>query len=350
MVRLELNKTQLKVGWVLTGDRSLASSRLQGFKVSDYLVQRGYDSRILVEQFGQYEKKYSAAFFRVAHKTLIQKMDIVFFQKPGWMMFKLSEVLRLRGVKTIAIQCDPFPGDYARFFDATILTTAELRHQLAVPSAYIIDDMLEVPAEIQKQSYVQRAERLRIVWVGQGTGPGGRKYIQPFIESLSRHPRLAGTVEFVTVSRGDWATRQWSLGTVNDDILSCDVAIIPLPEEAWTNAKSANRLAMFMALGMPTIASPIPSYMRILQHEINSLSARTVDEFAEAIVKCKDENVRSKLGLAGKTLTREHFAPEILVPKWIKVIEDVRMAPTARFSANASTRCLSRLIQITTIL
>ena len=181
-----------KIGWLLTGDFSLASSRLQGFRINEHLTTRGFDSQIVANNFGKYEKGYSIRFFSLARKILRARLDIVFFQKPGWMMFKMSEILRLRGVRTVAIQCDPFPGDYGEYFDKTILTSEELKKQLHLKDADVIDDMIEVPAQVYKQSYTKQSDNLRVVWVGQGTGPGGKKFIEAFLGDLGRNQRLSG--------------------------------------------------------------------------------------------------------------------------------------------------------------
>lgn len=339
-----------RIGWVLTGGLSLASSRLQGHRIHDYLVTEGYDSHIIAENFGAHEKNYSRMFFATARRILRMRCDIVFFQKPGWMMFKMSEILRLRGVRTIAIQCDPFSGDYARYFDATILTSEELKQQLDVPNAYVIDDMLEVPRQIHKTDYAARSEQLRVVWVGQGTGPGGKKFIEPFFQALGQHPLIAGRTELITISRGDWATYQWSLETVYDQLCRCDVAIIPLPEDAWVNAKSTNRLTMLMALGMPTIISPIPSYQRIARADENCMIARRIDEFAAAIEQCRDEAIRTRLGMAGRALAFAHYAPEVIGPAWIKVIQDTQLAARNESSADLRTRVIGGLVGLSALL
>lgn len=343
-------KQPYRIGWILTGGLSLASSRLQGHRIHDHLIATGYDSHIVTENFGAYEKNYSRMFFATARRILRMRCNIVFFQKPGWMMFKMSEMLRLRGVKTIAIQCDPFPGDYGHYFDATIVTSEELKHQLGIPSAHVIDDMLEVPATVYKHDYAAPSDRLRVAWVGQGTGPAGKQFIQPFIQQLAQHPLLVGRTDFITISRGEWATHQWSLETVYDQLCECDVAVIPFPEDNWVNAKSTNRLTMLMALGLPTVISPIPSYQRIARPDENCISARSVDEFAAAIERCRDETLRARLGTAGRALALAHYAPTIIGPAWLEVIHHTLRTTDNWPASNLRTRLISTVVGLTTLL
>lgn len=315
--------TSAKVGWVLTGNRSLASSRLQGFRIHEYLVECSVDSRVLATDFEQYEKRPSVVHFRLLRTIVKEAVDIVFFQKPGWMSFKMSEILRLSGVRTVAIQCDPFPGEYDRYFDLTIVASVGLQEKLSVRNARVIDDMIESPEEVYKRTYKQIGERVRVVWVGQGTGPGGKRFVKPFLEQLSEVTEIRGRVEFITISRGAWATIQWSLDTVFEQICQYDVAIIPLPEDDSASAKSSNRLTMFMALGMPTIISPIESYLGIGRDGENCLIARNAAEFARAISELRSEQVRERIGTAARQLATQYYSVEMIGRQWAEVIQDL---------------------------
>jgi hypothetical protein len=334
-------QNRLKIGWVLTGDYTLASSRLQGYRVHEYLLARGLDSHIVYTRFGALEKGYSKAFFLLLARLLKERHTVVFFQKPGWMMFKLSEALRQHGVRTVAIQCDPFPGPYAEYFDLSVVSSESLAEILAIPGAVVIDDMLEVPLGLHKTNYKQASGRLRLAWVGQGTGPGGKAFILPFIERLQALPTLNGRVEVVTISRGDWATRQWSLATVYEDILACDAAIIPMPENDWASAKSSNRLTQFMALGMPTIVSPVDSYLHIARQGDNCLIANSMDGFAEAIKACQSEATRKMIGEAARRYSWDHYSSRIIGPLWLREIERLQ---TDRHSMRPSGKLHTRLI------
>lgn len=84
----------LRIGWILAGDYSLASSRLQGYRIHEYFVKSGIDSRIMATNFMHYDTRYSLNLLLVLCRLILNRRNIVFFQKPGWMSFKLSEILR----------------------------------------------------------------------------------------------------------------------------------------------------------------------------------------------------------------------------------------------------------------
>lgn len=310
-----------KIGWVLTGDYQLASSRLQGYRIHEYLLKHGHQSHIVAINFGKHEHRYSLAFFTSLIRIIQNNFDVIIFQKPGWMMFKMSELLRLNGIKTIAIQCDPFRGDYENYFDSTIVTTAALKKTLDLPSALVIDDMIEVPPDVFKRSYRQTSKKLKIGWIGQGTGPSGKKLILPFIEELISSPELKDKVEFITISKGEWATHQWSIDSVYTNLCKCDLAIIPLSDDNWSKAKSSNRLTMLMALGIPVIASPVESYLKIASHKENCFIARDTDEFIAYISQCRSQPIREHVGKTARNYVLSHYAPDIMGKKWVSAIQ-----------------------------
>ena len=102
---------------------------------------------------------------------------------------------------------------------------------------------------------------------------------------------------------------------------------------------------MLLALGMPTIISPIPSYMRIAQPGRNCLLARNTDEYAQAIETYLDEHLRERIGKAGRLTVLEQYSPEVLGLEWVKVIERTCQAPRAELVSGRLTRLMSRIVQ-----
>lgn len=270
------------------------------------------------------------------------RYEAVIFQKPEWMMFKVSEMLRVNGVRTMAIQCDPFHGDYERYFDRVVVTSHALRAVLGLACAEVIDDMLEVPSGLHKCDYAQTGAPLRLVWVGQGKAA----HTSDFVARIMNHPRLSGSIEVVTIGQGDWATFQWSMATVYQHILDCDVAIIPMPEAEWASTKSTNRLTQFMALGMPTIASPIDSYRRSFAAGAPVLLASNLDEFVEHVENLRSPTVRETLGKAARKFAWQHYAPDTLGPLWLSEVERVLRSPGAIHGINVHTRLAGRLLRL----
>jgi hypothetical protein len=322
---------------VLNGDRALASSRLQGLRVHEYLVDRGYDSTIAAQRIGALAPDLSWPILRLARNLMGARFDVVFFQKPTWMMFKISELLRTLGVRTVAVQCDPFPGPYAHYFDRVIVTSDALKEVLEVESASVIDDLLEVPAGMYKADYRNTGRPLRLVWVGQSESD----FVRNFFEALSRHPHLSAPIDVVTIGRAAWMSHAWSMDTVYEQILDCDVAVLPLPEAQWNGTKSTNRLTQFMALGMPVIASPMRSYLQTGQAGRSFVVARTLGEFAQALTALGDPAERQRLGNAARHFAVARYRAEVIGPLWVKELEALSDSPASAQTSGPFTRALA---------
>ncbi len=92
----------LKVGWVISGNQEVASCRLQGFHIHDYLVGQGVASKIVVTDFNSTHAGYSLPFLRLARQLRSdQGFDVILFERPNWMAFKLSQLCPMAGIKTI---------------------------------------------------------------------------------------------------------------------------------------------------------------------------------------------------------------------------------------------------------
>ena len=129
----------------------MASCRLQGFHIHDYLVRQGVASKVVATDFNSTHLGYSLPFLRLARQLRNdQGFDVIMFERPNWMAFKLSQLCRMAGIKTIAIRCDLLPGAYDEHFDLTIVPTDQLAHALKISRFHAIEDLVEVPPDVHK--------------------------------------------------------------------------------------------------------------------------------------------------------------------------------------------------------
>jgi hypothetical protein len=332
-----------KVGWFISGNQDVASSRLQGYLIHQYLLAHGIHSEIIASDFNRHHDGYSAVLMRLASRTIHSGLDVIFFERPNWMMYKLSLWCRLNGIRTIAIRCDDIPGEYDRYFDATIVPTAALGVALKIRRVHVIADMIEVPKDVFKIDYEKGSDPMRVVWVGHGSY---RPFISEFIHTLSAMEGIDGKFEFITISKGGWATYPWSLDTVYSHILGCDIGIIPMPEGSRYLAKSANRLTMLMALGMPVIASPILSYQAIAEHGDNCMLATSPENFRDALLSLKKSELRENIGHQARAFAGQNFSLESIGVKWIDALNKVMETTAPIESTGKRDYILARMLSL----
>lgn len=338
----DMSGTPLRVDWVLSGDRTKASSRLQGFLIHEWMERQGVASRIVATDFNRIDSSYSLRFLEVAAAILRHDATHVIFEAPEWLMVILARLCSLRGKRVVAVRCDRIHEQYDEYFDATIVPTEGLRRALGISRGIVIEDACEVPPETYKRDY-RGDGKLRVVWVGHG---GYREYILDIVKRLRSVPDIERSFAFELISSGGFATKQWSEGRVLQDVLACDLAIIPLPAGEWYVNKSSNRLIMMLALGMPVLASLIPSYRELAQEGVNGLFVESDEEFATRLPRLRSEELRASLGRAGRLGLGDRFGIDKVGPQWLAGIESVSMANPGRLRTNSKLRMFGLLVRL----
>ena len=92
-----------------------------------------------------------------------------------------------------------------------------------------------------------------------------------------------------------------------DDLLACDIAVLPGGTTDRYRVKPNTRMTMLKALGLPIIAAPIDSYARTLVHDRSCYFARTTAEWIDAFLALADPARRRAVGLADReTILNTH--------------------------------------------
>lgn len=93
----------------------------------------------------------------------------------------------------------------------------------------------------------------------------------------------------------------WQLKSELEDLSTFDIGIMPLPDTAWTRGKCGFKALACMALGLPTVASPVGVNTEIIEDGVNGFLAATDDEWVDKLSRLiVDTDLRDSLGAAGR--------------------------------------------------
>jgi glycosyltransferase involved in cell wall biosynthesis len=93
----------------------------------------------------------------------------------------------------------------------------------------------------------------------------------------------------------------WSLATETKDILSFDVGIMPLRDDAWSRGKCAFKALQMMALGIPVVASPVGANREVIQDGVNGFLADGAEEWAARLSSLAESpKLREEIGQRGR--------------------------------------------------
>ena len=303
LLRRRLAPGRLFVGWILHGNEDNGSTRVHGLLPHAYLRSVGVNSVIL-------RKPRAGCFPLLLDRETVQRLlqsslDVVVFQGASApAAATLAGQLRAAGTKTVFFTGDFYGHAMANAVDWVVAASKGLTAVAPTSrNASVIESVIDAPLGLVKDyDRVSAHDRIRAVWVGY---PENLPLLDPVREAL-KDPRLS-RFDLITISRGPGVTHQWHRRRVFDDLLACDIAVLPGGTTDRYRVKPNTRMTMLKALGLPIIAAPIDSYARTLVHDRSCYFARTTTEWIDAFLALADPARRRAVGLADReTILNTH--------------------------------------------
>ena len=118
---------------------------------------------------------------------------------------------------------------------------------------------------------------------------------------------------------------QWSEYMMNKIAVACDIAVIPLPDDDSMNFwKPQNKLIHMWRMALPTITSPIPSYVKVFDASGHKLCPNNFTEWRECILRlCGSESDRQQYGVAGNSHAVQLYSNEAIDYLWQKSLGSI---------------------------
>jgi hypothetical protein len=323
-----------KVLWFLWANPTFtASSRLQGLAIHHQLKKLGYASGIAYIPTS-FERKipFSTTIEKSLHH-LLNAGDIVILQKcKDKSNLSAIQFFKKIGATVILIDCDlPIAEEIGRKVDRVICTSQLLRaayEKINVHSAFIED----APERFEERKLFPDKEKLTCVWFGDGSGHrwGDVKSLKTIFKDL----RLSRW-ELITISNHAEATIEWQPDYLTMISKLADVVALPVFGKDEANAaKSANRLLQSMALSIPTICSPILSYLAVAETSQGVIVCETDEDWVNAFLFLENTADRKDYSQAA-FLSAQKYSLERRIPQWAEALQLIDTFKTASTSESS---------------
>jgi len=116
----------------------------------------------------------------------------------------------------------------------------------------------------------------------------------------------------------------WRAETELDDLSEIDIGMMPLPDDRWSKGKCGLKALQFMALGIPTICSPVGVNTDIIQDDQNGFIAGTEDEWVDRLTRLlRSAELRQRLGQAGRATVEEKYSAITQTPRVYEIFKSV---------------------------
>lgn len=119
---------------------------------------------------------------------------------------------------------------------------------------------------------------------------------------------------------------EWNELMCSDIICAADLAVIPIDvKNPLVMGKPENKLLLFWRLGIPTITTATPAYVRAMKKANLDMTCGDQSDWFDTIDKyILDQGKRQAAAAAGREVAEQHYSSDQLLQKWDNVFQSIR--------------------------
>jgi glycosyltransferase involved in cell wall biosynthesis len=156
---------------------------------------------------------------------------------------------------------------------------------------------------------------LCIGWTGSHSTVAHLRTLAPVLRDLQRERgvalRVIGDPRF-RIEGAEVEALPWRESTEVEDLRQIDIGVMPLPDDEWSRGKCGLKALLYMAMGIPSVLSPVGVNTRIARGGA-ALLASTHEDWDRALRSLLDDpGARERLGEAGRRRVEEEYSTKIV--------------------------------------
>jgi glycosyltransferase involved in cell wall biosynthesis len=260
----------------------------------------------------------------LVHETLLRRAN------PRW-LFDLDDAVWLPNVSEAnrGVAFLKAPGKARWIAGHSRAVSAGNRHLAEWARAHVRPgaEVFHVPTAVDTERFRSARGRGAVVpgskaclvgWIGSAsTAPYLAAVREPLARLCVRHPGLRLRVIGARVQLPGVAVESvpWSLETEVQALDGLDIAIAPLPDDAWARGKCGLKVLQSMAMAKPVVTSPTGAHLDLVEDGVSGRFARTPAEWLDALEELVvDPAARRRLGAAGRAVVEERYSVAAVAP------------------------------------
>ncbi len=359
----------MKILFFTLGNELVASSRTRVFQYLPHLRNKGVVCKIIQYQSGfdywllsnfKKETIFQKIIFAVLFKglgifhffysffaamrliVLAKKYDILFIQKalpPVW----VQKIVFRRNSRIVfdfddAIYANEAAYDVERFnFMCSCIKLAVIENEST--ETYMNSKgikTLKITGPIDCGRYkpktnLTNSPAITIGWIGSGSTTGFLQLIEKALKQISKkYPNVV--INFIgssgfKIDECRIVSEKWSLETEVQLLEKFDIGIMPLPDNEWTRGKGGYKILQYMAMGIPSIASPVGVNKEIIIQNETGILAESEEEWLTAFEKLITEHDLSiQLGNNARIRAKNNYSFAASTPVLLDAIRKLILA------------------------
>ncbi len=213
-------------------------------------------------------------------------------------------------------------------YPAKVRFICSISHTVSVGNQYLFDFAKQYASRVQLNptvldtdtSHVPKEKQndgmVRIGWTGSHSTLPYLKLVEPVLRNIEqRYPNvevlvIADQPPKLNLSRINFIP--WSKATEADDLNRFDIGIMPLPDDEWAKGKCGFKALQYMAVGIPTLASPVGVNRDIITNGVHGFLCDTESAWEAAFIQLIEQpQLRQRLGAAGRQRVEENYSVSV---------------------------------------
>jgi glycosyltransferase involved in cell wall biosynthesis len=168
---------------------------------------------------------------------------------------------------------------------------------------------------------------ITIGWTGSHSTIKYLGLIEDVLKQLqTQHPEIHVVViadrrpKFRTLSSFQFL--EWNRATEIADLMNIDIGVMPLPDDSWARGKCGFKAIQYMALGIPTVASPVGVNTTIVNHGKNGFLAHERESWFSTIEQLiQDADLRKAIGEEGRATVINRYSVKSNLSVFLNLFE-----------------------------
>jgi glycosyltransferase involved in cell wall biosynthesis len=158
-----------------------------------------------------------------------------------------------------------------------------------------------------------KSDNVTIGWTGTHST---LKYLEPIIPVIKSLEKKFQGLRFVVIAdknpRYDFSSFcyvPWNKQSEIQDLLQFDIGLMPLRADLWANGKCGFKALQYMAIQVPSIASPVGVNTSIIENGKDGFLCYSEDEWYNTLsMLIEDNNLRKNIGENGRNKIINHYS------------------------------------------
>jgi Glycosyltransferase len=168
-----------------------------------------------------------------------------------------------------------------------------------------------IPKKHHTQKTNQKVKKIVIGWTGSHTTAQYLNFLVPVLKSLEKDFEFEFKVisnENPNLNLKSFSYTPWNKETEIADLAQINIGVMPLKDDQWAQGKCGFKALQYMALEIPSVASPVGVNTEIINDTINGFLAKTEQDWFDKLkLLLEQEDLRTRIGKAGyKTIEQKY--------------------------------------------